>query len=407
MQLLQNPHVIKSLQLRRCVRLTDISLQAIAMNARKIETLVLDLSLPPNVPQSRVGIPSSITDRGFAELARTCRNLRRVELVDCDISDTGMDALVITGRDLEILEISTTDNAMKGLAAFASSNPGSLDIASLAATLPIRQLSDRSFQNAFRSLQLLRRFRLSSRHLGYGIPGTSLAWLLQTCPRLQALDLSRTRVADSALVNAFSTSVGWGSGLLAGPMEREHDPNSPLSFPSLSVILLQECSEVGAASILEIAKTCPSLAVVSLARDPAPAPHGAPTIDDEAVQALVMSRGRNLRVLDLACTDVGPMTLMAVAENCPRLEVLNLVGCRGITVAGGLVENIIMRCKKLRIIGFDRETEALLSIVAKHRAVGTRGDKAALRIARNRLIWEGWNFIEETSGYKVFVCDLD
>jgi hypothetical protein len=121
------------------------------MHARKTETLVLDMSLPQNAPHTRLGVPSNITDRGFFDLARTCRNLRHVELVDCDLTDTGLEALIMAGRDLEVLELTTTDSAMKALAAVATANPGSIDIASLASTLPLRNLSDRSLQNVFRN----------------------------------------------------------------------------------------------------------------------------------------------------------------------------------------------------------------------------------------------------------------
>lgn len=407
---MQNPN-LRSLELRRCLRLSDFTLQAVSVHARKLETLVLDMAAPANgvQTQSRLGMPAAVTDRGLIELARTCRNLRRVELTDCDVSDIGLDSLVIAGRDLEVLEISTTDTAMKALAAIAGANPGAVDIATLANSLPLRSLGDRSLQNLFRSCQALRRFKLSSRHLSLNVPGASLARLFQNCGRLASLDLSRSRVSDRALVAALSMSVAWDSGLLTelAGLYDSSDASGRLLLPLLRHLLLQDCAEIGDGSLAEISRAFPNLSVLSLARDPTPVPAGHPTIGDDATASLIDSLGGKLRLLDLSFSEVGPKTLARIAERCKKLEVLNLVGCRNVSTVDGLIESIVERCPRLRILGFDRETEQLLSIVGKHRSVGTRGQKAALRIARNRLVWEGWQLVEEVSGYKVFSCDLD
>ncbi|KAI9018934.1 hypothetical protein DFJ74DRAFT_199499 [Hyaloraphidium curvatum] len=392
---------LSNLQLHRCLRVTDLTLQAVAAHCKKIEALSLDMSAPTNLAHSRLGAPNSITDRGLVELARTCRRLRSARLVDCDVSDVGLDALVIAGRDLEVVEISTTDAALKTLAALATSG-SSYDIPMLASTLPLRNLGDRALQNLFRTCHLLRRFKLSSRHLAYGVPNDSLIRLLHNCPYLEALDISRTRVTDQAIIAAFTAAPS--SDLVPLSIATQDNASSHPTFPGLRYLLLHECSELGAGILPGIAAACPRLSVLSLARDSAPAAPHAPNFTDSAIESLVASRGSALRVLDLAFSAAGPGSMKAIAARCGALEVLNLFGCTNVAVAD--LHPVIESCPQLRILGYDMHTEQVLALIAARRADQNNGKHAQLRLARNKLIWDQWNLVDEQSGYAVFGSDF-
>jgi hypothetical protein len=147
--ILQQANFLRHLALRRCLRIGDGVFDGISGYCRKIETLILDLS-PPTTRLPRIDM-KGVSNIGFNQLARTCRDLRRVILVDCDIGDQALETLAHSCRDLEVVEISTSDKMTLALLQ-SGVEPGYLSSSG-----SLRGLGDRSLNALFRTSQVLLR----------------------------------------------------------------------------------------------------------------------------------------------------------------------------------------------------------------------------------------------------------
>ncbi|KAJ3339797.1 hypothetical protein HDU93_007796 [Gonapodya sp. JEL0774] len=416
---------LRSLTLRRCPRIGNGVLNALSIYTKDLEEFTIDLS-PPTVsgqgPYPPL-VPGSISDEGFIQLVRNCRKIRVFRIVDCDIGDQGLEILASSCRDLEVVELVATDRTdhvygqSMGLHAAAGGMtyplPGmQMDMqrgsdVGFIQFVPMRSLADRSLNHLFRTCQLLRRFRLSSRYLPHGVPHHSLARLTQNCPRLEALDLSGSRVPQKVLQTTFASAVAWGSGVnqlanVAGisslPANVLMQSGTTMGLGAsagtltggLKYILLHDCPEVDDQVLLEIGRSCPNLIAVSLGRtvqQPLSSPHH-PRFTDRGIEALILGCGPRLRALDLSRTNVSSLEI--ISKLCISLDVLNVEGCRSLDVQE--VMRMATRQKgRCDVIGLERGKADVL--------VGEFRDKNTEFV--EGLYWDGWKIVSK-GGSKVW-----
>jgi len=97
---------LKKLSLFRCHKISDSSLEILAIKCKDLETL--DITLCRN-----------ITDLGIKKISQSCSQLKSIILKGLDISDNAIDSLALKCKFLESLDLTNcrqlTDNSLKFL----------------------------------------------------------------------------------------------------------------------------------------------------------------------------------------------------------------------------------------------------------------------------------------------------
>ena len=249
---------IERLTLTNCTKLTDMSIQPLVDGNRSL--LALDVT----------GL-DQLTDRTMITVADNCLRLQGLNVTGCKkLTDASISAIAKTCRHLKRLKFNSC-----------------------------LQLTDASIETiAAHSTHLLEidLYGLSN------LESPAVSALLTSCPHLREMRLAHcSRINDSAFLDI-----------------PQNTPR-PLTFDSLRILDLTDCTELGDKGVEKIISTCPRLRNLILAK--------CRQITDRAVFAIT-KLGKNLHYIHLGhCARITDLSVEALAKACNRIRYIDLACC--------------------------------------------------------------------------------
>lgn len=253
---------IERLTLTNCTKLTDMSIQPLVDGNRSL--LALDVT----------GL-DQLTDKTMMTVADNCLRLQGLNVTGCKkITDTSIAAVARTCRHLKRLKFNNC-----------------------------AQLTDKSIMTiADHSTHLLEIDLYGLQNL----ESPAVTALLTSCPHLREMRLAHcSRINDSAFLDI------------------PQDPEMPMTFDSLRILDLTDCSELGDKGVEKIISNCPRLRNLILAK--------CRQITDRAVFAIT-KLGKNLHYIHLGhCARITDVSVEALAKACNRIRYIDLACCVNLT----------------------------------------------------------------------------
>jgi hypothetical protein len=156
--------------------------------------------------------------------------------------------------------------------------------------------------------------------LGSDTQDAQLVTLLDSCPRLNALNISFQRHLTLEAITALSSGRHRWRELRVDTFPLKHEQAEKLfaHSPALEVVSLSHCEALEGSVVDALSANCPNLTHLYLARC------GAVT---ESSLCLMAQRLCHLRELNLRDTNTADAVLIEISHNCTQLEVLNLLDC--------------------------------------------------------------------------------
>ena len=270
---------IERLTLTNCSKLTDMSLQPLIEDNRSL--LALDVT----------GL-DQLTDRTTMSVADNCLRLQGLNVTGCrKLTDASIGAIAKSCRHLKRLKfnncIQLTDVSILNVATYSTH---------------LLEIDLYGLQN---------------------LESPSVTALLTSCLHLREMRLAHcSRINDHAFLDI------------------PHDPEMSLTFDSLRILDLTDCSELGDKGVEKIVQSCPRLRNLILAK--------CRQITDRAVFAIT-KLGKNLHYIHLGhCARITDLSVEALAKACNRIRYIDLACCSNLT------DNSVMKLAglpKLKRIG--------------------------------------------------------
>jgi len=253
---------IERLTLTNCVKLTDLSIQPLIDGNRSL--LALDVT----------GL-DQLTDRTMVTVADNCLRLQGLNVTSCKrLTDASISAVARSCRHLKRLKFNhcpqLTDNSIMTIAAY-STHLLEIDL-----------------------------FGLTN------LESPAVTALLTSCPHLREMRLAHcSRINDSAFLSI------------------SQDLETPITFDSLRILDLTDCTELGDKGVEKIVQSCPRLRNLILAK--------CRQITDRAVFAIT-KLGKNLHYIHLGhCARITDHSVEALAKACNRIRYIDLACCTNLT----------------------------------------------------------------------------
>lgn len=343
------------LSLSGCSHVQDSRIEAIAENCHGLTELNIQRCI-------------QVGDAGLYALAENCPSLTSLDISYCPrVTSAGVDAL----HNLPLKTLATVGCYELNDAAFREfMNLEALNAAQC------QNITDETLGNLSAHCACsLRSLAISSRY----VTDTGIAYLIRSCPSLEALNLTGcSRVARETLTAAFTSKCALqkfvapiteqGVGDDSFPFSAIAAISAPFSTTNLEFLNIAG-SDITDRTLVHIASFCPQLSSLVVAGCAHITDAGlrilysklplvlldasrCPLVTDGSVRALAESSGEYLTCVMLnSVPGITDFTLMALAEHCPKIKTLDISHNERITNTG--IAQIAAACPCLEFIALE------------------------------------------------------
>ncbi|KAK4477981.1 hypothetical protein RD792_017246 [Penstemon davidsonii] len=339
---------LKSLGLAACVKVTDVSLEAVGSHCRSLETLSLDSDV--------------INNKGMLAVAKGCRLLKVLKLQCVNITDEALEAVGLFCLSLELLALYSfqkfTDRSL-----YAIGN-GCKRLKNLTLS-DCYLLSNKSLDYVAAGCPELMHIEVNGCHsigtdglksigkINFHIDSDSWSWIIHRS-RLSELALLYCQKIES---NALS-EIGEGCKFLQAlhlvdclGIGDDSICSIAKGCKNLKTLHIRRCYEVGNKGIIAVGQNCKFLTDLSI--------RFCDRVGDEAL--ISIGQGCSLHILNVSgCHQIGDAGIIAIARGCPQLtsldvSVLQHLGDRAMMELGEgcplLKDVVISHCRKITDVG--------------------------------------------------------
>ncbi|KEI35050.1 hypothetical protein FRA_41c09430 [Francisella sp. W12-1067] len=320
-----------------------VDLSNYGLNDGAIELLVKTIKHPDKKTHLNLK-GNSIEDQGIKYITNKLKNLKVLDLSDCNITDKGVEFIVNQLEGLAGLNLSGCNITNKGVRDIAL-NTSSLKSLSFSSH-EITDVGVRSITTFMSHPKCLKSLELSSN----SITDVGVEYITRNLSSLSSLSLSSNSITDVGLKYIAKNLPSLSSlSLSSNSITDEGVRYIAQNLPALMSLNLLDCKKITDVGVRYIARKLSSLNSLGLSSN---------SVTDEGVRDIArkLSSLNSLSLSSNSITDVG---VKYIAKNLPKLTSLDFSNCRKITDQGAIRVIKSMFLKELGLSGCDITDRAL------------------------------------------------
>ncbi|KAI4317709.1 hypothetical protein L6164_025558 [Bauhinia variegata] len=363
---------LKSLGVAACAKITDISMEAVGLHCRSLETLSLDSEFIHNkgvlaVAQGclhlkvlklqcinvtddalkAVGASCSslellalysfqrFTDKGLRAIGGGCKKLKNLTLSDCYfLSDNGLEAIATGCKELTHLEVNGCHNiGTMGLESVGRSCQHLIELA----LLYCQRIGDDALLAVGRGCKFLQALHLVDCS---GIGDEAMTGIAHGCRNLKKLHIRRCYEIGNKGIIAVGEYCKLLTDLSIRFCDRVGDEAliSIAEGCSLQHLNVSGCDQIGDAGVTAIARGCPQLSYLDVSV--------LQNLGDVAMSELGEHCPLLKEIVISHCRQITDVGISHLVKNCTMLESCHMVYCPGITQSG--VATLVSSCPNIK-----------------------------------------------------------